>query len=139
MKRILALFVIWFFMGLYGNAEAQITFKKTQQHASTAYLDSGESAWVLIQSQTASATGTIDFTTGIDSTYDLYRIVLSNFLPATDGALVQVTIFQTTIQEGATAYEYISHHADSAATTITGTNSAGDNFMPVMVVAALSA
>lgn len=37
----------------------------------------------LIQTQTASASATIDFT-GISSTYDTYKIVITNLIPATD-------------------------------------------------------
>jgi hypothetical protein len=38
----------------------------------------------LISSQTASASATISFTTGIDSTYKAYKFVFSNMHPATD-------------------------------------------------------
>ena len=40
---------------------------------------------VLIQSQTASSSATVNFTTGIDSTYDEYMFVFVNCQPATDG------------------------------------------------------
>jgi hypothetical protein len=39
----------------------------------------------LISSQTASASATISFTTGINSTYKAYKFVFSNIHPATDG------------------------------------------------------
>ena len=39
----------------------------------------------LISSQTASASATISFTTGIDSTYKAYKFVFVNIHPATDG------------------------------------------------------
>jgi hypothetical protein len=39
-----------------------------------------------ISSQTASASATISFTTGINSTYKAYKFVFSNIHPATDGA-----------------------------------------------------
>lgn len=38
----------------------------------------------LIQSQTASSSSTISFTTGIDSTYDIYKFEFINLHPATD-------------------------------------------------------
>lgn len=47
---------------------------------------------VLIQSQTASASATINFTTGIDSTYDHYEFRLTNVIPATNNASVGVTL-----------------------------------------------
>ena len=40
----------------------------------------------LISTQTASASATIDFTSGIDSTYDSYVFKFINIEPATDGA-----------------------------------------------------
>ena len=40
----------------------------------------------LISSQTASASASLSFTTGIDSTYKAYKFVLVNIQPATDGA-----------------------------------------------------
>ena len=40
----------------------------------------------LISSQTASASASISFTTGIDSTYKAYKFVFSNIRPATDNS-----------------------------------------------------
>ena len=44
----------------------------------------------LISTQTASASATIDFTSGIDSTYDSYVFKFYNIHPATDGVTFQV-------------------------------------------------
>jgi hypothetical protein len=44
----------------------------------------GEDGITFISSQTASASATISFTTGIDSTYKAYKFVFSNIHPATD-------------------------------------------------------
>jgi hypothetical protein len=46
----------------------------------------------LISSQTASASATISFTTGIDSTYKAYKFVFSNMHPATDGVGFQFNL-----------------------------------------------
>lgn len=43
----------------------------------------------LISTQTASASATIDFTTGIDGTYDRYEIEIVNLVPATDATQLQ--------------------------------------------------
>jgi hypothetical protein len=43
----------------------------------------------LISSQTASASATISFTTGIDSTYKAYKFVFVNIHPATDATILQ--------------------------------------------------
>jgi hypothetical protein len=50
----------------------------------TALPSSFEDGITLISSQTASASATISFTTGIDSTYKAYKFVFSNMHPATD-------------------------------------------------------
>jgi hypothetical protein len=49
-------------------------------------LANAEDGITLISSQTASASATISFTTGINSTYKAYKFVFSNIHPATDGA-----------------------------------------------------
>ena len=46
----------------------------------------------LISSQTASASASISFTTGIDSTYKAYKFVFSNIHPATDNVLFQFNL-----------------------------------------------
>jgi hypothetical protein len=46
----------------------------------------------LISSQTASASATISFTTGIDSTYKAYKFVFSNIHPATDAVDFQFNL-----------------------------------------------
>ena len=42
-------------------------------------------AWNFISKQTASSDSTIDFTSGIDSTYKLYLFTFNNIHPETDG------------------------------------------------------
>jgi len=44
-------------------------------------------AWNFISKQTASASATLDFTSGIDSTYPEYMFFISNIHPATDDVL----------------------------------------------------
>jgi len=46
----------------------------------------------LISSQTASASASISFTSGIDSTYKAYKFVFVNIHPATDGAHFQMNL-----------------------------------------------
>jgi hypothetical protein len=41
---------------------------------------------VLLSTQTASASASISFTTGIDSTYKEYMFIFNNIHPATNGA-----------------------------------------------------
>ncbi len=47
---------------------------------------------VLIQTQTASASSTLDFTTGLDDTYDAFLIELSNIVPGTDDSQLQMLV-----------------------------------------------
>jgi hypothetical protein len=54
----------------------------------------------LISTQTASASATIDFTSGIDSTYDSYVFKFINIHPETDGTHLQVGF-----RDGSTAYD----------------------------------
>ncbi len=65
------------------------------QQSIKSYVDTeitGASGWDLIATQTASADATIDFTTGIDSTYDNYMILLSDVIPATDAQIMHVQV-----------------------------------------------
>lgn len=55
--------------------------------ATTAYVDAAASAgdsWVLLSSQTASASATIDFSNLLDGTYLNYVLVISGMVPATN-------------------------------------------------------
>ena len=54
----------------------------------------------LLQTQTASSSATIDFTSGIDSTYDVYVFKFINMHPANDQ-----TNFQVNFRDGSTAYD----------------------------------
>lgn len=47
---------------------------------------------IFIQSQTASASTTVDFTTGISSTYNNYYFLISNMLVNTAGAILQMQV-----------------------------------------------
>ena len=56
----------------------------------------------LISTQTASASATIDFTSGIDSTYDSYVFKFINIHPSSDGAN-----FQVNFRDGGVAYDAV--------------------------------
>ena len=64
--------------------------------------------WVKLQSTTASADATIDFETGIDSTYDVYKIVGTNIHMSGDGSAIFLRVGHgstPTYQTGGT-YDY---------------------------------
>lgn len=46
-----------------------------------------QQGWVLIDSETASASAALDFTTGINSTYSTYALVFQDLIPATQANL----------------------------------------------------
>ena len=52
----------------------------------------GSAVWNLIETQTASSSSTISFTSGIDSTYDEYVFKFYNIHPATDRAFLQFQV-----------------------------------------------
>jgi len=89
---------------------------------------SAASTWTLISSQTASASASIDFTSGITSTYATYALIVESFIPATDG---DTLILRTDSNAGASfdagasdyswAIKSISHAASPATTNL------GDN------------
>jgi hypothetical protein len=64
---------------------------------------------VLIETQAASSSATIDFSTGIDDTYEAYEVHISSAKPATDDVEFWMRIGTgagPTYQAGATAYYY---------------------------------
>ena len=85
---------------------------------------------VLIQSQTASSSASISFTTGLDNTYDEYIFYYINIQPATNRAkfLFQVNASgQTGFNEAMTTTSFIAYNrAASAGSTSLGYRSGAD-------------
>jgi hypothetical protein len=82
----------------------------------------------LISSQTASASASISFTTGIDSTYKAYKFVFSNIHPATDQ-----TEFAVNFRDGGAAYDatktttlFIATHQENDSATGFAYNTVND-------------
>jgi hypothetical protein len=67
-------------------------------------LDSGvpTGSLILLETQTASASASIEFTSGIDSTYDSYVFKFINIHPATDGAE-----FQVNFRDGGSSFDAV--------------------------------
>lgn len=92
--------------------------------------------WKLIQNQSASSSSSLDFTTDIGSTYDAYMVVLTNFLPATDGTTFEVLVSLdggSTYRTTAADYEYAVHSIDSNNNAAMDGNSVGDTKMSVAI------
>ena len=60
--------------------------------AVTSFANASGGTLILLSTQTASASATISFTTGLDSTYDEYQFHFINIHPATDGANFQFNL-----------------------------------------------
>lgn len=71
---------------------------------------------VPIQQQSASSSATIDFTTGINSTYNRYLFELEDVRPATDDVILQIRITTdggSTWKSGASDYSYSNQYSAS--------------------------
>lgn len=101
--------------------------------ANKGYVDTQVSAataavgLTLIESKTASSSATIDFTTGIDSTYDEYQIHYWDVMPATDNVALWLQVSKDAgVNWRSTAGDY-RHSVGYVNTVNTGnTNSASD-------------
>ena len=88
--------------------------------AVTSFANASGGTLILLSTQTASASATISFTTGLDSTYDLYEIHIINARPATDD--VQLT-FNLSTDSGSnynvtkTTTAFISAHDEADTST----------------------
>lgn len=90
---------------------------------------SGTDALVLIEKKSASASATIDFTTGLDDTYDYYELIISGAKPSVDDVQAYLRVgtgVGPTYQ--ASNYFFTNHIAVQGQTTdttfLTGTNAA---------------
>lgn len=84
--------------------------------------------WTQLSTVSASASATIDITSGFSSTYDEYVIGIRNLLPATDNTALWVRISQSaTFISGATDYSHVRHTVDTAGAVATAGSGAGDS------------
>jgi hypothetical protein len=85
--------------------------------------------WNLILTQTASASATIDFTSGINSTYDEYVFQFINIHAETDGAKFQFqgdTGTNTSYNQSITSTNWRSYHSESGSYSGAGYIAGGD-------------
>ena len=66
-----------------------IIAQNSGRHTGLVKASSGGGVWNLIETQTASSDSTLDFTSGIDSTYDEYVIKYINIHPSVNGTTLQ--------------------------------------------------
>ncbi len=80
----------------------------------------------LIESKTASSSASLDFTSGIGTAYDRYRLDLINLQPATNDVSLYIRVGSSTgFKSGATDYQYVLHHQNANAPTLTAAGSTG--------------
>lgn len=88
--------------------------------------DGGGGKWVLIETQTASASSTIDFTTSINSTYDNYVFLVSSIICSVDAHPIYLrtsTNAGSTWDQGASDYKYgSSYFGHSGSATVTASS-----------------
>lgn len=87
--------------------------------------------WVYLSTVTASASATVDIETTLNSTYDRYVIVITDYQPATDATDMWVRLkIAGSYHSGASDY-YWTRVTQGTSTTI-GSNHAGDTKMPIV-------
>ena len=98
-------------------------------------------AWTRVAGSIAGTVATVDFTTGINSTYDEYEFVLKNVLPITDNTTLRVQVSSdagTTWQTGTNHYtfgrttEFGGGGASSAGTSDSDAFEVGQNLSNVV-------
>jgi hypothetical protein len=110
---------------------ATITLPSATGTLATTAGSSGTSL-VLISTATASSSATIDFTSGLTSTYDEYLITLTNVIPATNNAVFYFRVSEdggSTYKAGATDYKWVALYQYDWALTPSGDGSTGSTFI----------
>jgi hypothetical protein len=100
-----------------------------------------KSGWILLDSQTVSTATEIDLTTGLDSTYDLYVIILQKIDVSTDDTRIEL---HTSTDGGSTFDDAVSNanylwtgaaNNSNPSSSVTGLN--GQDYIPISHDAAL--
>ena len=88
----------------------------------------GGCSMVLLETQTASSSSTISFTSGIDDTYKEYIFKFYDIHPSNDG-----TVFQVNFRDGSTAYDatktsssFIAYHLENGSASSLGYDADAD-------------
>lgn len=93
-------------------------------------LVGAEASMVLISTASASTSATVDFTSGITSTYDTYIATFTNVIPATDDSQFYLRVSQSgTFKSGGADYRWGNNTVDSAAGTSAASGVASDSKM----------
>lgn len=111
------------------TATTQSASDNSTKIATTAYVDAAASAgdsWVLLSSQTASSSATIDFSNLLNSTYLNYVLVISGMVPATNNTRPYLRVGTgagPSWQSGAADYQWAQGVCEAAGAGFNGTGS----------------
>jgi len=100
-------------------ADAKVNFSAGVKDIVGIYVPTG---WELIEKLTASASAALDFDNGVSSSFDAFKLVLTNILPASDGDNLLVRVSEdagSTWKSGASDYEYSLMAHNSSGTSFT--------------------
>lgn len=98
---------------------------KTDGAGNVSFGDAGGGGWVPIQTQTvSSAVASVDFTSGIDSTYKAYALVATGVKPSNDSVSLYIRVGNGSFDAGASDYGYNTQRAREGLTTIAVSSSA---------------
>ena len=93
--------------------------------------------WDLLAEATASASSSLDFTSGITSTYDNYALIFENILLSTNNAELYLRVRrsgQGSFDAGASDYGYIAKQMESTSTSITDSDLADDTATAILLL-----
>ncbi|MEE9510298.1 MAG: hypothetical protein V3V81_07370 [Candidatus Bathyarchaeia archaeon] len=92
-------------------------------------MQASAGAWDLLETQSASASSSIDFTSNIDSTFTKYAIEIVDWIPSVD-ALIQIRISTdggSTFKAGASDYAWGNVRSNGATGIVVNTDTADDH------------
>lgn len=101
-----------------------------------------DSGWSLIEAKPASASATIDFVTGITSTYDEYVITITDYVPATNATQLSVRISQdggATFKAGATDYKFSRNALGDAGVNTPAGSTGATSILPTPTLSSTAA
>tara|TARA_R100000093_G_C1940063_1_gene71783 strand:+ start:579 stop:1187 length:609 start_codon:yes stop_codon:yes gene_type:complete len=103
--------------------------QNTNRYSGLIKAPAGGGAWNFISKQTASASATLDFTSGLDSTYSEYMFYISNIHPATDDVLFSFQVNasgESDYNETITSARHILYITEAAGSAAIGSSTETD-------------
>lgn len=120
------------FVSLGGGNWKCIFYTKASQSVVVA-----PTGWVLLDTQTASGSSELTFTSDIDSSYDNYIFIGTSIIPATDGAELRIRTSSnggTSYDSGGTDYQYEYEGRDTSPASTSGQSTGASSIMMVAAI-----